>query len=135
MVMTKSPRVSLTSTFIAPGDLESTRRAVLLHLAACSLRVRSDEPAEIVATGGSQFVTRLIGMWISPRDAYPRRARIAFSPSVDGTRVDAVFEETLGFGFLDSYSRSNYLAAFQSWLDGLGRALGQPLVAVCPRAF
>lgn len=121
---TTSSRISLTSTFTAPGDARSTRDAVLIHLLRTGMRLVDDAPTELIVDGGSQLVVRLLGLWFAPAHAYPRRVRITFTPTAAGTQVDAEIEEALGFGYLDRRSRRNYLASFRAWLTGLGAALG-----------
>ncbi|MDN5858932.1 MAG: hypothetical protein L0H84_09940 [Pseudonocardia sp.] len=121
---TTSTRLTLTSTVVAAGDAETVRDTIVHYLLRTGLRVGEVEPAEITAEGGSQLVVRMLGVWCAPEDAYPRRVRISYTPTVDGTQVDAAIEETLGFGYFDRRTRRNYLASFQRWLDGLGTALG-----------
>jgi len=122
-------RVALSSTYAFEGGPDAARGAVRKHLLRTGLHLVDDGPAEVTATGGSQLVVRALGVWFAVPEAYPRQVRVTFTATAGGTRVHAAFEETLGFAYLDERSRRNYQAAFRTWIDGLGTALGQQQMA------
>ncbi len=122
-------RVALSSTYAVAGGQDAARDAVRKHLLRTGLHLVDDGPAEITATGGSQLAVRALGVWFALPEAYPRQVRITFTAAAGGTRVHAAFEETLGFAYLDERSRRNYQAAFRTWINRLGTALGHEQMA------
>lgn len=68
---------------------------------------------------GSQFITRLLGGWFVDPKNFPKRARVCLLPTEQGLTIEAVIEESIGFGFLDSHFKSRYEGYFQFWMNAL----------------
>jgi hypothetical protein len=115
-------RLELTRTWTVDRAADDARAVVEQYLLDTRMRISAQDGRTITADGGSQIVTRMIGIWFVDASAYPRHVTV----TITGSQVRATVEERLGFGILDRWSRANYLRAFQTWLDGLAGVLGTP---------
>ena len=102
-------RAELEKSWVTPQDADEVRAEALRVLQRWHrMNLWSDTPGEIVATAGSQLLTRLLGGWFVPARWLPMRVTITFRRAADGMRVRAYFEEKMGWGFLDPILQQKY---------------------------
>lgn len=118
-------RVDLSRQWTVDDPVTDVRRTIERHLVENDMTVVSGDGATIEAKGGSQFATRMIGVWFVKPASFPKRARILIAKTPAGTFVDARIEERLGLALFDGWSRTRYESCFESWMTGLARALGR----------
>lgn len=117
-------RAELERSWIAPGDprsLEETLREILEHH---QFRLTEEDNDELVATQGSQLLTRLLGGWFVPPKWLPQRVTIRWRRTADGVRIRVYFEETLGFGIMDSILAQKYEKHFAQLANEMRTATG-----------
>jgi len=122
-------RVELEDSWISRGDVGAIRADLLVFLKLHNMRVVEESDAEIRVKQGSQILTRLLGGWFVSPAWLPKRAMIEFQQAKDGVHVQAMIEESLGFGFMDPILSDKYRKYFEQWMDDLNHFLHQRKVA------
>src|SRR5262249_3876915 len=110
-------------SWITKSDPAALQAKVLNVLDRFDMRLKDDSKDEIVATKGSQFLTRLLGAWFVPARWLPIRATVRMRRTANGVRIRARFEETMGFGILDPITRNKYEFYFGQILNELRAAI------------
>ncbi len=116
-------RVEVEDSWIVAGDRAEVRRAVERFFQQRKMQIITQEDREFVAKQGSQLLTRLLGGWFVPATWLPKRATVRLRQVEGGTRVSAVIEETMGFGFIDPLFEKKYRNFFEAWVDELHEAV------------
>jgi hypothetical protein len=116
-------RVELECSWFVRGDGDAVRDEIVRFLAKEQMRIVNERKGEIEVTQGSQLWFRLIGGWLASAATFPKRAFISIHQTDSGLRVDAMIEETMGFGIMDPILVKKYRKCFDQWLQGLELAL------------
>jgi hypothetical protein len=116
-------RVEVEDSWIVAGDRADVRQAVERFLQQQNMKIVAEEDREFVAKQGSQFLTRMLGSWFVPATWLPKRATVRLRQVEGGTRVSAMIEETMGFGFIDPLFEKKYRNFFEAWVDELHDAV------------
>jgi hypothetical protein len=120
-------RVQLNSSWTINLPSDVARQRLDLFFTQHKMRVVQDHAGTAIELKqGSQLITRLIGGWFVNPKTFPKRAEIRLIPTEQGFRVEALIEEALGPGFLDSHLKSRYEDYFQYWMNAL-RGLLPPI--------
>jgi len=117
-------KVGMSGNWIVCHTGTDTRRIVEHHLASHKMRIVGASESQLEVEGGSQVLTRLLGMLLIPRTRYPTRAKITIAEADSGTSVEATIENRkLPLFIIDPIAASRYNNCFEIWLDELGTAL------------
>ena len=117
-----SSRAFLHDEWITNSTLTEAVRRLYIFFSQNEMKLVSQtqgDPLYIVAEQGSQFMTRFIGGWFVNPVKFPKRATLVIATVPGGVSIEALIEETLGFGILDTGFRDRYLGYFRTWLYNL----------------
>src|SRR5262245_42039012 len=76
-------RAELVASWITSKDKEAIRGAAVGILNEHKFRCQEESAGEIIASQGSQFLTRLLGGWFVPASWLPKRVSVAFRQKAD----------------------------------------------------
>jgi hypothetical protein len=112
--------VERSRSWTVRGEVGTVRDQVRRFCHRFQLHVCEDRGQMLVAEKGSRFLTRLFGGWFVPFQWLPIRATVQFSSTAEGeVAVRALFEDAIGFGFMDPWFEKKYQRYFADWLEEL----------------
>ena len=117
-----SSRAFLHDEWTTNATLQEVVRKLYTFFGQNEMKIVSQtqaEPLYIIAEQGSQFMTRFIGGWFVNPIKFPKRATLVIATVPEGVSIEALIEETMGFGILDTGFRDRYYGYFRTWLFNL----------------
>jgi hypothetical protein len=116
-------RVQLNKAFQSSLNSEALTQKLTSFLEEKKFKISTNENDLIVAKQGSQFISRLIGFMLSPVGFLPKMITLKTKKIGDKVEVEAIMDETVGFGILDPLSKKKYSKYFESVLADLEKVL------------
>lgn len=116
-------RAQLRDSWTTTISIDAARQKLAVFFTNHRMSVVQGTETTVELKQGSQLTTRLLGGWFVDPSNFPKRAEIRLSSSEHGLRIEAMIEEALSFGVLDSHFKSRYENYFQVWMNALKNEL------------